>query len=219
MNNDAIDPVSVLYLAIFLVFVFALGYLIVRIKQARLARAWRPLLPIVQGRVIPSSGGGADSPMRGTYKGYSVYATMIPDASDGEDSRYNHFAVGLTGLAGREDWKVAYVHHLWPLTSPPTWQLECKDPATLARLQAAGVMKIIEDLVALPDAPDPPLSYAAARGNLLIQTVAGPGWIPTEARFIELLEGLITLARINAEANASASRSTTPGGIDARRFS
>lgn len=202
MNSSGVDPLSVVYAVIFVLFAIALGYVIVRVKQARFARAWRPLLHVVQGRVIRSSGGGADSPMRGTYKGYSVYGTMVPDASDGEDSRSNHFAVGFTGLPGQADWKLAYVQRLWPLAAKPTWRLESKDPALCARLEAAGVVAIAESLLALPDAPEPPVSYTQARGNLLLQTVAWPGWVPDEQRFVDLLEALVGLARINAEVNA-----------------
>jgi hypothetical protein len=212
MSGSGIDPVSVGIFTVFMVFVFALGYAIVKVKQIRYARAWRPLLHVVQGQVMGSSGGGADSPMRGTYKGYQVYGTMVPDASDGEDSRSNHFAVGFTGLPGRADWKLAYVQRLWPLAAPPIWRLESSDAALCARLEAAGVVAIAEGLLALPDAPDPPVSYSQARGNLLLQTVAWPGWVPDEPRFIELLEALIRLARINAEVNVPGSDATGPLG-------
>lgn len=190
-----------LLVALFVVFAVVAGYLITRFQQARYARAWKPLLDVVDGTVQPSTGGGANSPMRGTYKGYHIAGSMAPGASKGEDSRYNHFMLGITALPGARDWKLAYVHRFWPLGSAPTWRIESKDEALGGHLEAAGVARIIEQLGILPEAPDPPVSYSASAGSLLIQCDAGRDWIPSREYFVQLLETLVVLAKINAEVN------------------
>jgi hypothetical protein len=187
--------------AVFVAFAIVLGYFITRFQQARYARAWKPLLDLVDGAVQPSSGGGADSPMRGTYKGYQIIGSIAPGASKGEDSRYNHFMVGITALPGARDWRLAYVHRLWPLGSASSWRIESKDEALRGRLEAAEVAGIIEQLGILPEAPDPPVSYSATGRSLLIQCDAGPDWIPSREYFVQLLETLIVLAKINAAVN------------------
>lgn len=193
---------DVMVLVVFVAFVIALGFLIVKFRQARYARAWKPLLGVVQGVVLPSTGGGADSRIRGSYKGHDIFAAMAPQASKGEDSRYNHFEVGIIGLQGALDWKIAHVRRLLPSGSTPDRRLETKDEALRSRLEAAGIVRIVEALGIMPDAPDPPASYSMAQGILRIQCDCGPEWIPSEAFFVEMIETLIALARINAECNA-----------------
>lgn len=202
MSHDTVSVTDVLLLALFIAGAMILGYLITRFKHARHARAWRPLLEVVQGEVRPWTGGGADCPMRGAYKGFAIVGTIIPEASSGEDSRYNHFMTGISGLKGAADWKLAYVHKLWPLGSAPAWRIESKDEALCARLDAADLAGIIEQLGILPDAPDPPVSFSVQRGVLCIQCDAGSDWVPSKEFFVKLLETLIVLARINAEVNA-----------------
>jgi hypothetical protein len=60
-------------LAIFLVFVFALGWLINKFKNRRFTRAWTPLVPLIQGTVHEDGGGGGF--LSGTYRGHKVRAT------------------------------------------------------------------------------------------------------------------------------------------------
>lgn len=73
------------------------------------------------------------------------------------------------------------------------------------RLEAAGVAGIIEQLGILPDEPNPPVSYSARGGDLLIQCDVGSGnWVPSKEWFVTLLDTLTVLAKINAEVNAPA---------------
>lgn len=69
---------GVVVLAIFLVVVFALGFLISRFKNARFEKEWQPLVPLINGKVVNDGGGAATSWLTGTYQGKSVYASMIP---------------------------------------------------------------------------------------------------------------------------------------------
>lgn len=66
-------------LVIFLIFVFAAGFLLNRFKNRRFHQAWLPLVPLLNGKIIDDGGGAATSWLSGTYRGQPVRAAMIPN--------------------------------------------------------------------------------------------------------------------------------------------
>ena len=61
---------SVVGLAVFLAVAFGIGFLVNKVKNAKFARAWAPLRPVIEGSAVVEDGGGAaTSWLTGTYQG------------------------------------------------------------------------------------------------------------------------------------------------------
>ncbi len=170
-------------LAVFLVFVFALGYVIYKFKNRRFTRAWAPLVPLVQGKVTGDGGGGATSWLSGTYRGKPVRATMIPHRNQysGESgSYYNHFEVALLDVAGRLDWNAEVKTAILGF-GRTGWTITADDPALVARLEAAGVLSLVARF------GEPTVVYQARAKTLQYSEDVTPQWTPAPARFQEEL--------------------------------
>lgn len=188
---------GVIVTIIFLVFVFALGFLITSFKNRRFTKAWAPLIPMIGGKVIADGGGAASSWLTGTYRGQPVVATMVPNRNrfSGETGHdYNSFDVGLREVTGKQDWSVEYKTAILGF-GQDGWQIKTDDPALRQRLQAAGLL----DLVTAMGIET--LKFTARNRRLELHEDAGPVWIPSPERFQQELEFLLTVARINAEVN------------------
>ena len=174
-------------LVIFLVFVFALGKVIYTFKNARFAKAWLPLVPIIHGTVVGDGGGAATSWLTGTWQGRRVQASMIPGRNrySGESgSRYNHFAVELLDVPGHLDWRIG-----------EDQRIETKDPSLRQRLEASGILLMIEAF------GSPTVEFNRRQGMLSFSEDAGSRWIPTPERFEAELGLLLRLAKANEEVN------------------
>jgi hypothetical protein len=198
MSQETSDFIfGAVVLAIFLVFVFVLGWLISKFKNARFAKAWAPLLPIISGTITNDGGGAATSWLAGTYQGRRVRASMTPDRNrySGEsDPKYNHFDVALLDVPGRQDWSVVYKTPVLGF-GEHGWRIQTEDKALEARLLAAGVMQLITRLGC--DA----LAYQAKAQTLACEQDVTPRWVPTPERFRADLESLILLAQVNEQVN------------------
>lgn len=184
-------------LAIFLVFVFVLGWLISKFKNARFAKAWVPLLPIINGTITDDGGGAATSWLTGTYQGRRVRASMTPERNrySGEsDPKYNHFDVALLDVPGRQDWRVMYKTPVLGF-GEYGWRIQTQDKTLEARLQAAGVLQQVAQLQC--DA----LEYKTKAQTLTYEQDLTPQWVPTPERFRADLELLILLAQVNEQVN------------------
>ena len=194
---------GVILLVVGLPAIIGLGYVIVRFQHWRHARAWKPLLATVQGRVQPIVGGGAESRMRGRYQGYDIVAGMTPKVSSDE---CNEFSVAIVGVAGASDWTVTgssrSLRDLWPGAASPPLRVESSDEGLRARLEIEGVVSLAEQMGVTSDDPDPPVRYACSSQSLTIQCVLGNTWVPSEGEFIEMLDCLVHLARINNRVNS-----------------
>lgn len=171
----------------FLIFVFALGKLIYTFKNARFTKAWLPLVPIVNGTVAGDGGGGSTSWLTGTWQGRRVQAIMSPGRNrySGESGfTYNEFGVELLDVPGAQDWRIGEER-----------RIETKDPSLRQRLEASGILLILEAFGA------PAVSYSRAQKKLSYSEDAGPRWIPTPERFRAELDLMLRLARINDEVN------------------
>ena len=193
-----------LILAAVMPFIFAAGYLIVHFQHWRHARAWKPLLPTVQGTVAPIVGGGAESRLRGRYQGYDIMASMVPKLNS---ESFNEFSVAIVGIPGASDWTVTgssrSLRDLWPGAARPL-RVESSDEGLCARLEIEGVVAIAEGLGLTADDPNPPVQYAGRSKSLTIQCTLGDTWVPSEPHFIELLDALVRLVHINNRVNPPA---------------
>ena len=174
-------------LVIFLVFVFALGKVIYTFKNARFTKAWAPLVPIINGTVVGDGGGASTSWLTGTWQGRRVQAIMTPGRNrySGESGfTYNSFEVELLDVPGGQDWRVG-----------EDQRIETKDPALRQRLEASGILLMIEAF------GTPTVAYSRAQRKISYAEDAGPRWIPTPEHFEAELGLLLRLARVNEEVN------------------
>jgi hypothetical protein len=202
--NQEVPPGDMLFggmvLAIFLVFIFLAGMVINRFKNAGFQKAWAPLIPMIQGKVVEDGGGAATSWLAGTYRGKRVRATMIPNRNrySGESgSRYNHFDVALLDVPGQQDWKIE--HQTAILGFGQTgWRIVTKDKALEDRLNASGILHAISRFGA------PEITYSARGGELQYSDDVTPLKAPPPERLQDQLELLLVLAKVNEEVNAAA---------------
>ncbi|HEY0603142.1 MAG TPA: hypothetical protein VGD58_09535 [Herpetosiphonaceae bacterium] len=188
-------------LIIFLIFVFGLGFLISKFKNVRFAKAWTPLISIIGGTVRDDNGGSASSFLVGNYQGRTVRATMAPQLNRYSESGsyYNYFDVTIAGVPGKQNWQLKYNTPILGFGSTG-WEIVADDAALQQRLQARGVIDLIERLGATPIFTQSTLDYNARNSALLFREEV-TGWIPEPDRFKQQLETLLQLAVINAEVN------------------
>lgn len=188
-------------LIVFLILVFGAGFLLNSLKNARFAKAWTPLIPIIGGNVSGDNGGGASSLLSGTYQGRAVRATMAPQLNRYSQSGhyYNYFDVTIAGAPGKHNWQLKYNTPILGFGSTG-WELVADDAALQQRLLTRGVIDLIERLGTTPIQTLPTLDYTARSGALLFREEVA-GWIPEPERFRQQLEILLQLANINAEVN------------------
>jgi hypothetical protein len=136
-------------LAVVLVLAIAAGKLLNKFKNSRFAKAWQPLIPILNGTIINDNGGGASSYLAGTYKGRIVQAGMVPNrnrySGDNSGQRYNYFEIALQQVNGVADWKVSYKHQLLGI-GKKGWHLESLDKQLEDQLNNAGVVDLVSTL-------------------------------------------------------------------------
>jgi hypothetical protein len=199
--NQEVPPGDMLFgsfvLVIFLVFVFGFGFLLNRFKNRRFTQAWRPLVPLINGKIIEDGGGAATSWLSGTYRGQLVRAAMVPNRNrySGESGhRYNHFEIALLEVPGRQDWRIEYKTPILGF-GKTGWQIETDDAALRDRLLASGVIDEIARM-----GPEE-IRYQARAKTLLFSEDVTPLWVPASARFQEELELLLRVAKVNGEVN------------------
>lgn len=194
-------------LAVALPVFWAVGRLAGRVRNARFARAWAPLVPVVDG-TLAFDRTGSSSSLTGRYRGAGVHATMALGVTsdwgrgrtviDGDvGPRGNAFLLTLRGVAGRGDWSVIYPDRV-PLLGSDAYAVRADDPALVARLERAGVVALAERLE-----PALWIRYAAAAGTLTLREEVQPRWVPRPERFEAALDVLTALAALNATVNPS----------------
>lgn len=197
-----------IWLVIFLVVVFVIGYFFYKFKNSRLTKAWGPLVDLVNGKVVGDGGGGATSWLEGTYKDRKVQASMVPDrnmysSSSGDSSgpKYNYFAVSLAGVTGKHDWNVNYNRKLLGM-GQEGWRVQSPDPSVQAALDAAGVVSFVAPYGEPPNHFNlPTLDFNRREGLLRYQFDSGSSWTPSPQLFTEQLEMLLRVADINKQVN------------------
>ncbi len=79
-SSDTITADEVLAVAVFLAIVFALAFVIAKIHRFRHRWAWRPVLPLIDGRLEPGPSVNT-SVVRGTWRGFPVVCTALTPTS------------------------------------------------------------------------------------------------------------------------------------------
>ena len=199
MSQETSDFIfGAVVLVIFLIFVFVLGWLINKFKNARFAKAWASLQPIINGKVHEDGGGAATSYLVGTYQGWQVQASMMPNRNmySGESGHYyNHFDVALLGVPGKQDWSFEYHAPIMGF-GKSGWHVETKDQALAERLERANL------IAALAGMGQPKIIYQQRNGLLKYEADITPLEVPTPEMFQKKLEILLWLAKVNEEVNA-----------------
>ncbi|MEZ5402785.1 MAG: hypothetical protein R2729_24125 [Bryobacteraceae bacterium] len=155
-------------LAIALACVLAAGIVFNRWKNARFARVWKPLQPIIGGTVVEDGGGAATSWLTGTYRGRRVAASITPGRNRYEHDtgfRYNYFDVTWLDVPGA----VAWTHRDHP--------------------EAARIVAALGQAEA---------RYDPSAQTLTIIQEMGDEWVPSPAHFEAMLNALVRLAEIHA---------------------
>lgn len=198
MSQETSDFIfGAIVLVIFLVFVFALGFLINKFKNARFTKAWAPLINIINGKVIEDGGGGATSYLLGTYRGRRVQASMTPDRNRYTNEtgfRYNYFEVAAMDVPGKQDWTLSYETSVLGFGQTGL-QIKSKDKTLEAALNQAGVISMIAGF------GNPTITYSRSTQMLTFSEDVTPQWIPTPERFIAELELLLKLVEVNQRVN------------------
>ena len=195
---------GVIVLVPFLVFIFIAGYFIYKFKNARLTRAWGPLLGLVNdGKVAGDGGGGASSWLTGTYRGRPIAAKIAPNLNKYEDGgdHYNYFDVALRQTPGKHDWAIDYNRAVLGV-GQNGWQVKTKDPVLEAALRAAGIAALVAPFGETPaHFPDGSLAYSAREQLLRYQADITPAVAPTPQAFTAMLDMLFKVDEINRQVN------------------
>ena len=191
--------VGAVVLAIALPVMYVIGGMIGRVKNRRFEKAWRPIMPVIEGaEVVADRGGGASSWLTGSYRGTPVFAQMTPDVARGGqiDTRgyENRFETGVRELTGAQDWSVRWTKSMLGFGTTG-WSINAADSALAARLESAGVREIVAPL------GRGEVNYRAQPATLVLHQDIRPRWVPEPARFQQELDVLVQLAAVAAPLN------------------
>ena len=196
-------------LLVFIPAIFVLGYAVYRFKNARLARAWHPLIGLFERAQTAGDGGGAAASfLRGRYRGRLFDATMYPRISvyatseDGEP-RFNLFEIALRDVPGAQDWRIELHGHRMR-DDAVAWSLTGATPALSQALDATSALALVSKLV-VPDYTlahnGPVLNYVADASRLVLRTDAREAYAPSADWVRRALDAMLDLAEINARIN------------------
>jgi hypothetical protein len=199
MSEMSDFTLGLIVMPFFLVFIFALGYVIYRVKSAVMAREWTPLRPLLDGggTISGDGGGGATSYLTGTYRGRRVRASMSPDISkySGESGHYaNFFTVALLDVPGADNFKITAAPSL-PRFWHSEWRVDTTNGAVREALEAAHA---VERVSAFGDVE---VSYDRSARRLQFVEDVRPLKVAPRERFQQELDLLIDLAELTEPIN------------------
>jgi hypothetical protein len=176
----------------FLVFIFAMGYVVYRVKNAAMTREWTPLRPLLDGggTISGDGGGGATSYLAGVYRGRRVQASMSPDMAkySGESGHYaNYFTVLLLDVPGANNFRITAAPSL-PLFWRSEWRVDTANEALREALEAARAVARVSAF------GDVEVSYDRSTHTLRFVEDVRPLKVPPRDRFQQELDLLIVLA-------------------------
>jgi hypothetical protein len=179
--------------AVALVGFLGVAYVIGRTKSAftnrTYARAWAPLVPVVNGTIVYDQSTAVSSSLHGQYKGHAVHAQMEPQRNRYHDSstgRYNAFEVTLHDVAGAHDWRVYHDTKIFGI-GRDGWQIDTDDAALASRLEASGITAVLAML------GTPTLKFDASAHTLLFSNDITPNLVLTVGDFVDVLELLLRM--------------------------
>jgi hypothetical protein len=187
-TQDIVFGAVVLVIVLFCA--YWVGGLLSRWKNARFARAWAPLVPVINGTITNDGAGAATSWLTGMYAGRQVRASLTPDRNrySGETGpRYNYFDVALLDVQGKQDWSIRFQNN----EGHPA----AADDALEERLRQAGIVAMLTSI------GSPEARYNAGERSLQISLEVTSGWAPMPESFQVYLNHMLQLAEINATVN------------------
>lgn len=177
-------------LAGFLGVAYVIGRTLSAITNRKYAKAWAPLVPLVQGTVVFDQGAAASSSLHGSYKGHVVHAHMVPQRNKYQHSntgRYNYFSITLKDVPGAHDWRIYHDTKVFGL-GRDGWQVTCRENDALrAKLEASGISGVLAML------GTPQLEFDKDRHTLEFSNDITPNLVLTPTDFTDVLELLIRL--------------------------
>lgn len=196
--NDLPDwAIGVPVMIVFMIFVFALGWVLNTIKNAKFARDWKPLIPVIDGKVLSDGGGATTSWLIGTYRGWRVQAAMTPHRNQitGETGHYyNSFEIEIWKASGGQDWTIELRAGGFGFGEAKP-RITAKDQALAERLERAGALDLAGQL------GWPTLRYWARQRKLHYSGDVTPRVTPTPERFREELDLMLALVQLNERVN------------------
>ena len=180
---------------------YFVGRVIGRIKNGKFERAWRPIMPVIEGATVhvDRAGAAASSRLTGSYRGRSVVAEMAPDMSRSgsydETGYENRWDVGVSEVPGAHDWTVRWKDAILGMGTTG-WSISSEDDSLVERLERAG----IRDIVAPLGRGD--INYLASDRTLSLHEDIRPMWAPGPVRFRQELDVLVELAAAVTPLNA-----------------
>ena len=196
-GNDMIVGVIVLVMA--LPVLYWAGGMISRFRNRQFARAWQPVMTVLQKpKIVADQQVAASSLLTGTYRDVPVYASMTPNVAHGAaiDTRglENRWEVGVRELPGASDWSIEWKRSILGL-GETGWAVQTDDPALASRLEGAGVRDIPASLGPLR------IEYRRQAATLAAHQDIRPLWAPSADRFRHELDVLLELAAVAAPLN------------------
>lgn len=176
---------SVYFLEVLALGVLALSVSVLTGRKARLQRAWKRLVRVIDGEIKTEK---KISTLNGKYHGLPVFARVSVQAAETPPSVYIVVPAG----PGGQDWEIA--HRSEKLLGPETWRAFSKDPALHDRLEGA---RVPERLQGWPTSTT--VRYEARRGVLSLEEEFTA---PSAEHFRAQLDALETMRKVNREMNA-----------------
>lgn len=200
------DTSDIIFGAVVLVIILVLAYMAGRVttnfKNKRFARAWSPLLSIVNGTVVDDYGAAASSYLTGTYKGWALQACSVPNMNEsnrltGESThhKYNYFDISLKNISGKSDWEVEYTRSLMGF-GKAEWDISSADKELEERLRKNNLVEIILA------GRGHEVRFTKAQKTLVYVEDITPRWTPEPAAFTNTLEIMMRLVKLNDQINS-----------------
>jgi len=165
-------------------FILLLLLLPLRGKRPGFERVWKPLIPVVRGKV---KNGRSESTMTGDYRGRPVTASLRRGEADQPLAFSLQMPVGSSG----RDWEVS--RRSEQLLGPEAWRPYTQDPALQARLESVNVAGMLRNW---PN--DTVVRYDARQGIL---TLCQQAFNQSAGNFKATLNLLESLAEVNRQVN------------------
>lgn len=182
-----------------LVLIFFAGKVLYAFKSNQHARAWSPLIGMLENGVVTNDGGGASTSwLTGIYRQHSIQAAATPNRSgyhSSEGTRYNQFQLALQNVKGAQNWSVVFERSAFGMGTDGL-EIRADDTGLEQRLRDADVLALAREAKCLT------IRFDAQSSMLSLDRDITPLWTPTPMQFQQDLEWLLRLAHLNTQVNS-----------------
>jgi hypothetical protein len=187
-----------LILVVLIPLLYIIGWITSTIGDAWSVHILAPLAPAIAGEV------SRNRPcILGSYQDRDLCVSFTPGQSVGSGdsaTMINAFYIEVTGLPGRQDWRITFHLSGFFGQGPRQLHIEVHDKALGERLDRSGVLAAVS-AVSAPTQGYVTVEYEARRKTLTYTDDVSPHKIPSPTQFAAQLELVARLAEINAHAN------------------